>query len=225
MKAMKYINRFKILALALLVTACGEDGALKKETFYIETENKGWLIDEEIGSHFIMIDNNKISQSYSMVNNTTDFTGGGSSVLFVRTRSVKREHVYQSYHSSFGPGFNLSLTAGYENMGDEISIRLGELSFHYNFKYKVITMVSTDFNTLSRALFDDGYDKSLKIASTIKFVDQMKVEESEYSHVMHFTLEDFEQGWKTFTPREIYLAKGIGLIGYKLHNGITYHRQ
>jgi len=124
---MRFMNKYLIILFVLIISSCGEDDALKEETLYISSENRDWLIADEIGSNFIMIDNNNIAQGFSMYQNSSDFSPSTSSYFGVKTKVIKTESYTQGYSSNYGQRFSYILTAGFAPFGDNLSISINEI--------------------------------------------------------------------------------------------------
>jgi len=219
------MNKYLIILFVLIISSCGEDDALKEETLYISSENRDWLIADEIGSNFIMIDNNNIAQGFSMYQNSSDFSPSTSSYFGVKTKVIKTESYTQGYSSNYGQRFSYILTAGFAPFGDNLSISINEISFTYDFNFKTIARISYESNYKSKLMTDKGYEENDKIYSTVELLDTITINDRLYSGIMHFSFDDFKDKWSKFTIKELYVAKQYGLIKYKLENGITYERQ
>ena len=222
---MRFMNKYLIILIILTMCSCGEDDALKEETLYVSRENRDWLTADEVGSNFIMIDNNNIAQGFSMYQNSSDFSPSTSSYFGVKTKVTKTESYTQGYSSSYGQRFSYILTAGFAPFGDNLSIIINEISFTYDFKFKTIARISYELNYKSKLMTDKGYEENDKIYSTVEILDTITVNDRLFSGIIHFNFEDFSDKWSKFTIKELYVAKQYGLIKYTLENGITYERQ
>ena len=219
------MNKSIFILPFLVLCSCGEENALKEETIYISKENKDWLTKDEVGSSFIMIDNNKISQGFLMSENSSYFSPSTTSYFWVNTKVIKTESYTQWYSSNYGQRFSYILTAGYTPFGDNLCVSINDILFAYDLKFKTIERINYDLNYKSKIMTDKGYEEDVKIYSTVELLDTLTVNGCLYSGILHFKFEDFRDKWTQFTIRELYLAKHYGLIRYSLVNGITYERQ
>jgi len=225
-KVMRLLNKLFFGLIAIVLFSCGEDSALKEETIYFQDKNKCWITKETTGYNFIMIDNNGISQSFTMNIDDYEFNKSWSSFLGVNTEMTHTEYHYQSYTSNYGTQFSLSLTAGFEPFGDDIYIDLSGIGFAYDFKFETISRIYTDFGYKTKSMTDTGYElQDEDIFSIVEILDNYSTNYYEYETVLQFRLKDFNDKWDNFTVTEIYIAKNIGLIKYVLNNGIIYERK
>jgi len=218
------MNKYLIILLISVLCSCGEDWAFKEETLYIATENRDWIIEDKYGSGFIMVDNNHISQGFSMDMNSTDFSPSTTSYFGIRTRITKTESYTQGYSSNFGQRIMFILTAGFAPFGDRFSFSINGLYFNYDFKFKTISHISFNSSDKSTTMTDVGYEVNETIYSTVELLDTLTVNGVKYEGTLHFSLEDFKDQWSDFTIKEVYIAKHIGLIKYSLYNGTSYER-
>lgn len=223
MKTIHYMNKV-FFVFILFLSSCGENSSLSEETIYFDEANKDWVIDSELGDHFIMKDNNGISQSFAMNEDHYEFSKSWSIFLGITTEITNTEYHYQNFSSNYGTRFSLSLTARSDPYGDEIYISLNDLGFSYDFSFETIGRMDTPFGYLSKMMYDTGYGDE-QISSQVEILDSFEVNGLNYSGVLHFTFNDFRPYWQDFTIKEIYVAKKIGLIQFQLNNGITYERQ
>jgi hypothetical protein len=219
------MNRGLIILLILVVTSCGEDSALKVETLNLADENRDWITPDKYGNSFVLMDNNKISQGFSMYQNSSDFSPSTTSYFGIRTRLTKTESFTQAWSSNFGQSIMLILTAGFEPFGDRFSISVNGLNFMYDFKFETIGHIYFDSGSKSKTMTDTGYVETDTIFSVVDLQDTLTVHGVKYTGILHFRLEDFKDQWTDFTVREICLAKNVGLIKYTLNNGIVYERK
>lgn len=217
------MNKYVVFLLLILFPSCGDE--FGEETNYVLNENKEWLVTGDQNSQFIMVDNNSISQSFSMNGNSSDFSESTSGYFFIRTKVTKTESYTQSFSSNFGQGLSYILTAGDSPYGDELYVSLNEISFAYDFKFNVLSRLSFAGNYMSKSRTDKGFEVKKDFNSSIEFLDSLVVNGKQYSGIMHFTFLDFNDKWTKFTVKELFIAKHIGLIKYSLNNGIIYERQ
>jgi len=200
-------------------------GCVKEETINFDSENKDWITSYEIGDNFIMKDNNGISHSFSMTDNSYYFSESEGGYFFVTTHKSNTEYHYQNFTSNYGTQFSLSLTAGFEPFGDDIYIKLDNIGFVYDFKFQTISRIDSPFGYLSKTMTDKGYEKNVTINSTVEIIDSYIVNESRYLEVLHFTFKDYVEKWEAYTVKEIFVAKKYGLIKYILNNDLIFERK
>jgi hypothetical protein len=224
---MKLFSRlFIVFGIITSLISCGEESALKEETIYFQKENKGWINNDSLGYNFVLIDNNGISQSFTMNRNNYEFSNSWGSFLGVNTDMTHTEYHYQAYTSNYGVSYSLSLTAGFKPFGDDLYIDLDRIGFAYDFKFQTISRLNTDFGIKSKLMTDEGYElQGEDIFSTAEILDSYSTNLHNYDTVLHFQLEDYKDNWDDFTVTDIYIAKNNGLIKYELNNGITYERK
>jgi hypothetical protein len=225
-KAIRLINRIIMILPFLFLASCGEEHALKEETLSFAAENKDWLVSDTVGDHFIMIDNNGISQSFAMNTNQHEFSKSWGSFLGINTHMTYTEYQYQSFSSSYGIGYSLSLTAGFEPFGDDVFIKLGEIGFDYDLKIGTVARIDSPYGYLSKIKTDEGFgDEEEKINSTAEILDSVVFNGIKYANVLYFTFNDYPEYWDKLTVKEIYVAQKSGLIRYILNGGVTYDRK
>ena len=224
MKLIQFANKLLLGVIFLSIISCGENHALKKETIYFSDNNADWLIEDTVNYSFIMIDNNQISKSFSMTENSHYFGKSWSSFMGINTDMTFSEYHYQSFTSSFGQNFSISLSAGFEPFGDEIYIVVGQTAFAYDIDLKTVSRLDLSGNYLSKIMYEDGYTGETEINSIVEILDDYTVNNIVYSKVLHFTLKDFSSDWNNNTITEIFVAQKYGLVKYILNSGIEYIR-
>lgn len=213
-----------ILAL-FLFWSCGEDSPLaREETYFVSNDKQEWLSNDSLGESFVMTDQNGISQSFTMHENKKEFDKSWGGYFFVTTHRTYREHIYQSYSSTYETNYSLSLSAFWDPYGDEIRAEVGSTSFTYNFNYECLSRLECGNGYLDKLMTDQGYEEDFKSYSSVKFLDSLRVGNTIYRELLHFTCLDLAEEWEDHTVKEIYLAKHYGLIQYKLQNGLVYSR-
>ena len=215
-----YCNSKWILLSLLLLLGC-----VKDEVVGFDPANKEWITIYSMGDNFAMRDDNGISQSFVLTENSHYFTESSGGILFVTTHRSETEYHYQLFTSSHGSRFSLSLTASTPQFGDHIFIEFNGIGFDYDLRLKNIFRISSPFGYLSKTITDTGYDNDVTIKSTVRLLDSYTVNQAQYAGVLHFTLRDFEADWGPFTVKEIFVAKKYGLIKYVYNNGLTVERQ
>ena len=221
----KYINNFLLVVfLSALFQSCGEEHALKTHTASFKEANKDWITPYEYGDVFYMKDNNGISQSFSMATDSYYWGRGDSYFLAVHTDIYENEYHYQSFTSNYGKSFSISLSAGFDPFGDELYVDFMNIGFAYDLDLNVLSRIDTQNGYLSYSLGEDGYEEQDRIYSTLEMLDTYTIGETIYEGVLHFTYNDFVSDHTPLTPKEIYIAKKVGLIKYVLNNGVDYER-
>lgn len=220
MNIMKYMNKyFFVIGVVLFFASC-----VKEETIYFDAENKGWISFGTENETFLLKDNNGISTDFQQFSNESYFLEGSSAFIVFTYRRTFREYTYKKFMSwVYNNNFSISLTAPYEPPGDELSVKLNKTGFAYNLNNKVLTRIE-----VNPAIYTEGVNEYVsepedEIKSKAEIIS-LTIEDVQYNEVLHFTLNDLQSNWNEFTVTEIYIAKGIGLIKYKLNNGITYER-
>jgi len=224
-KIIQFTSSFLLPFILLFTISCGQENAIKKETRFVLNENKEWLSDDAVGSSFIMMDNNQISQSFKMDQSGSGFSPSTSSYFWIKTKTIEVESYSQGFTPNYGLGFSFLLTAGSIPFGDNLTVSFGYFSFTYDFKYQTISRLSSQNSYLSKDMIDDRYEENQKIYSTVNLIDTLRINSHLYTDILHFRLEDFANEWAPTYLRDIYLAKHVGLIKYKLNNGVFYERQ
>ena len=223
---MKNITGFwiKLSFLILLAFTFWGCNLPKEEIYPIDDENKGWLFSGDVGSNFIMADNNGISESFTMFSNLHDFDEGASGYFFITTSVSKRESFHQGFSSTYGHTLSLSLSASYPPFGDELYVNLNGLSFAYDLKYQTISRLYTPFGDKSKIMTDKGYSGYIIIESSVEFFDNFVLNDITYPKVLHFKFDDYPESWTDFTVRELFIGWEAGLVKYVLNNGLEYTR-
>jgi hypothetical protein len=120
----------------------------------------------------------------------------------------------------------LSMRANSPPHGDNISISLEQVGYSYDFDFETVHSLDTPFGHKSLLMTDQGYEvhDDGKIFSTVELLDSLPTSNGTYIEVLHFTFNDFNNYWTDFTVREIYMAKGVGLVKYVLASGLSSER-
>jgi hypothetical protein len=220
-KTMRFMNsKWIYLILLAGMAACG--GA--RESYDVRPESFNWISEDSLGAGFMMRDDNAITQSFRCNYLTSGYDYSTSSFLVFRTRTTRKQNLYQEWGSSYGRFFSISLTAEPEPFGDNLTITLNDVSFTYDLGKKEVTRLTTPHGLLSKTISGDGYVENDPLLSEVEILESMYVGQVFYSGVMHFTLKDFESKWGPYTITEIFVAKYIGLVKFTLSNGLTYNR-
>lgn len=221
------MNKLLVLFIWMIIfTSCGENHALKEETFYFSDEYKGWVLKDSYTLPFIMVDDNGITQSFSTNGSSCYFDKGWSSFLGINTNMTFVEYCYISFGSTYFTGFSLSLRAGTDaGTGDVVTIGVGDISFSYDLKEKTIVRLDSPFGNKSKNNTGEGYEENEPILSTVVMIDSLTVNGFTYQNVVHFILNDFKDHWEKYTLTEVFVAKGYGLIKYVTHSGLANVRK
>ncbi|MCK9299823.1 MAG: hypothetical protein M0P23_00445 [Bacteroidales bacterium] len=220
-----FFHSLPIILALFLFWSCGEDSPLAcEETYFVSNDKQEWLSEDSIGDSFVMTDQNGISQSFTMHRNNREFNKSWGGYFFITTHRTYREYFYQNYSSTYQWNYSLSLSALWEPYGDEIRAEVGSTSFTYNFNYECLSRLECGEGNLDKLMTDQGYEEDFKSYSSVKFLDSLRVGNTVYKELLHFTCLDLAEEWEEYTVKEIYLAKHYGLIQYKLQNGLVYSR-
>ncbi|MFB6318863.1 hypothetical protein [Saccharicrinis sp. FJH54] len=219
----KYI--IELLLVFLSFISCTENAALKKDIYNVNSENSEWINFYELQRDFSMIDNNAISSRFGLSDQYHEYDKSWTTVIGINTHMSYREEYYESYTSTYGLHYSLSLGASFDPNGDCLDCRLGEVRFKYDLEKNIVCNVDYDNKYKALQSTSDGYNiQDDSIYSTVEFIDSFMVNQVTYHNVLHFTLRDFTEVWKDLTINEIYLVKKTGLIQYTYTNGISVCR-
>jgi hypothetical protein len=217
---------YKIKLLALLLALCAISCSPKEEIINIQSENKAWLENIEETNHFIMTDSYGISESFVKSNVSCYYLEGSSHIAFFQTSATSREYCGANCSSTYGKYFSIYISASYKPLGDVMSIGFANFNFRYDLKFKQIVDIDFDrYNyRLSKTTLDTGYSHLPIINSSMEFLASYQIGSNTYTDVLHFIFNDFAEHWNSLTVTEFYIAKGYGLIKYKLNNGVECER-
>lgn len=73
-------------------------------------------------------------------------------------------------------------------------------------------------------MYDKGYSELPHINSNVLFHDSLTINGVIYPRVMELTLKDLQQYWNDLTVTNILIAKGVGLVQFRLNNGVVISR-
>ncbi len=225
---MRSAINFIYISMGLFLLSCGGEGEnpLKEEYYYLQDINKEWLAPDSVDQVFIMKDINGISASFRMTGNHENMGKSWSTVMGINTRTTYTEECFQTFKSGFGMVLRLSMRANSPPHGDNISISLEQVGYSYDFDFETVHSLDTPFGYKSLLMTDQGYEvhDDGKIFSTVELLDSLPTSNGTYIEVLHFTFNDFNNYWTDFTVREIYMAKGVGLVKYVLASGLSSER-
>lgn len=219
--------KFRILIFCILpffLLSCGENSALKEETYYFEETHRAWIPDYDQNFQFVVSDTNGISESFMLDQDETYFTKSWGSFLGINTDMTHTEYHYQAYSSSYGNRFTISLTAGWPPYGDEIFVTMNDVEFAYDLKKERVSRVYSEFGSKSLLMTEDGYEENETIHSTVTILSNTSIGSNEYNEVLQFVFLDYAEEQKPLTIKEIYIAKDCGLVKYVYNNGISFSR-
>jgi hypothetical protein len=218
------ISHINISLLIILLLSCGENSALREKTYYFEEDNKLWVPDNDLHYQFIMQDTNGISESYMLDDDLYYFGKSWGGFLGITTDMSHTEYHYQSYSSTYGNRFSISLTAAWPPYGDELFISLNNVQFAYDLKLNYLSRVYSDYGNVSHLMTSEGYEETEQILSTVELLNDVNLDGMEYKDVLHFVFKDFKERHSELTVKDIYVAKNSGLVKFVLNNDISYHR-
>lgn len=222
---MKHTRFFLSLLIALVMvvgTSC--IGEPKEKWYYILDENKEWL-QFDTTTPVLFVDNFGIHQSFWGAGKTCSFLEGGSFVFGIQTERSFSENCYVDKFSTHGFTLSMSLRASFAYNGDNLYVRLGETDFMFDLLHQVVFSVSLGFtHSLDKTMYDKGYSELPHINSNVLFHDSLTINGVIYPRVMELTLKDLQQYWNDFTVTNILIAKGVGLVQFRLNNGVVISR-
>ncbi len=219
MRYTQSLSKIFLLLLTLSFQSC-----TKETIINLDEETYEWQTDDPPKSTFVMVDNNGISQVFTLKSNHRDYIISTSSSLG-STTITKEENIYQQYLSDFGNEFEIFLRTGIENYGDDIYFECAKIGFAYDPKYKTLIRVNTYFGNLGQPFNTNGGGYLNGLLSHAEILNHYSTRYHEYDQVMYFNLKDLKEKWDNKTVVKIYIAKKIGLIKYELNNGIYYERK
>jgi len=215
-----------ILAIfTLLFSACSEDWALKEETFTISKENSEWVPTRLDDETFFMIDNSGITQGYQVESEYYYLDKSWGGFLGLNTHMTFTEYRSREYGATYNFDYSISIRASTDEIyGDQIRVQVGNTAFSYDLKQGIIYSLELNFFNQSYLQTTEGFEAEVQIESVCEILDSFVIGEDTYYEVLHFQLHDTPEKWSDYTVTEIYVAKGIGLIKFKLNTDICYTR-
>jgi hypothetical protein len=227
MKLIRYKNKVVlIITIFLIFQSCCPEAGFPDDTYSIKTANLDWLTDYQVDDGFIMIDSNNISTFFKLYNTDQHYTQSYSCTLGIRTHSSDREYQQQSFNSTFGIPFNISIDANFPPFGNKLWININQTEFVVDLDYKELIEVSLngEFHKFKEEDIDSYIDGDLPILSQIRYIDTLEINGHVFLDILHFSLLDFTDKYTNFTVKDIYIAKNKGIIQYSLQNGLVYKR-
>jgi len=211
-----------IFTVLLLTTSCGD-----KEDFPnpIAASSMNWLFQEEVGQRFTMVDDNGITEDFVLTqsvgrNSQNDYQANGLDIDL-----SKISYYSQQFSTTYSDVFSMGLRSGYGNYGDTFLLNIGGVSYDIDLHEALVTSVRYNSDYLSYSTTEDGYENNGNpLYSTVTFLENEIINGITYEKVMYIKYNDFIVTNTDFTIKEIYLAKGFGLVKYIRNNGIISHR-
>jgi len=219
-----YLSFFFII---IVLSSCGENSKVaKKEIFYVDEVNKKWLSTDIVGQSFTMKNDDGINNSFVKQTDNHEFGKGWSSFIGITTKITETEEYYQNYSNSMNYqfGYSTSLSSSWPPFGNVFSFTIDNNSISYDFKHKIVFDVNYQSEYKSLIMGEDGYEEdNVTIYSTVEFIENYSIAAKTFEEVMHITFKDFIKH-NDFAVSEIFFAPKIGLIKFKLNNGLKYNR-
>ncbi len=211
------------ISMLIILGSCGENWALKEETFLIAPENNGWVPTEVNEESFIMTDTLGISYGFIMDREEYYLDKSWGGYFGLTTHMSHTEYRSRSYTSTYGDDYSISIRAAtWEPYGDELRIEINDLVFRYDLALEKISELDIPFYSNSYIQTSEGYEYNEEIASTCTLLDTFVIGKRTYENVLEYTLLDRPDKWDPYIPVSIFISKETGLIMYTLNNGITY---
>ncbi len=219
MRTIQWLNKALIALMVITLSGC-----VKEEVISFSPENRDWMVDNSVGSNFVLMDDNGISHELFLTEDSYYFLEGSGGFLFFTTHRYSREYHYKVFSSTYAMHFSVSLTAGSEPFGDELFIEALNTGFAFDLKQNKVTRVEHVYDYLWLGSDDEQYSDNVTIHSVVTILESYTVNGAEYSDVLHFTLNDFSENWEDYTVKELFFAKRYGLVKLVFNNGLTFSR-
>lgn len=218
-------NRSVIVILLFLLVSCNTYNEVITDWYYLDEEQKGWLVDSTNLS-FVMCDQNGISRAFVQNEKDHYFLEGSSFFAGIKHGMSQREYYYQNFQSNYQDRLNISMHADIESdiSGGDLWISLNDLTFSYDYFHEEITKIELRDTMVWLSVTSDGIEDSM-FNSTLMFLDEYTQDDITYEDVFYFNLNDFHAIWNDNTITELYFSKGIGLLRYNLNNGLVFKRK
>lgn len=220
-------NKLLIGLLLILLCSCGEDQALTKKWYYLSDELRVWAVDDSSFVKMTMLDRNNITREFVVRNNENDFSWGSASFAGIKYEVSHTEYYYQNMVSNYGDNYSFYLNASFdkEEFGESMRFYFNDLNFEYEFLLEEITRLEVNSFYESLPVSSAGIETDKRFKSSCEIIETLKVRDSTYAKVFHFQLNDFQEHWTELTVTDIYYAQKVGLISYKLNNGLIVGRE
>jgi hypothetical protein len=219
-KAIQFTIKVLLTVQLLAFFSCGDDIVVLKKHYFVKPENKAWLVNDTLPKSFDMVDNNGITHSFSGGSTKQEFSEGGSGILFFTTKKTYTEYFDYGARSNYGTSFSMSLYAS--TIGDDITLRVDDISIHCNLTTNEIVSFDCGRSNVKWTQSNEKDMTSLFVKANL--LSALTVRNKEYKEVLYCRLTDNINVLDKKDITEIYYAKGIGLIKFKIKSGIVIER-
>lgn len=209
-----------LIAISLVVS-CGKNNPERNQTFLVSEENLRWMPNFEKYKVFHMVDNNLITNTFTFQYKNFYFNESSTTRFGFGVKQTKRECLEVYYNSYLNSNFKISLQANQPELGDEISINFSRFYVTYNFKKKKIERMYID--NLNEGVFFQSSESIIN--SKFDYYDSLSINSVNYYELMKFELRDTPIVFLPSTITEFVIAKELGLIMYKVHDGTIWNRK
>jgi hypothetical protein len=221
------VFQFLLFIMALVLISCEEKFIRDKESHLINPANRQWLIDTTLYPEFLLADSLDNLEKYLFDNQQKTFSVRNTSEgLFglYGNEYDEYEHVNQEYISLTNESFRIVIGANDPPDGDGLSVRLKDIIFSYDLSKKKLTAFRTNEGQRPDSDIINGKFTELPMESQVIRYDTLNIDDKRYTNALEFILKDFEEQWSATTIVSIIIVKEIGLLQYRLNNGITFCR-
>lgn len=216
-----------VLVLSTILPSCGEQFIRDKETYFVENNNRKWLVDTTSYKTIILTDS---------INNTERFDFDIQWKAFNSSKSKEgifgikgtEYRLYETIHQEFlslkDENFNIVLTASELPEGTILKVNFYDIYYSYDLLKKELTFISTSLGRRPQIeLIDEEYINHPINSEIIKH-ETILINGKTYSDALEFILKDFEDDWNESTITRIIIAKDYGLVQFSLNSGQVYNR-
>lgn len=220
-------SKLLVLGLLLYLCSCRIYDDTITDWYYVSDDLKEWLVVDSINFRFMVKDNHSIGREFVMIENGHEFSPGSSYFAGIKYHVSQRENYYQRFGSNYGDSYSISLNPTFNDdiFGEQIDFYLQNLSFSYDFKFEEIIRLETNNQYRWLTITSEGIEDNTLFQSTVEFLDEITMNDQIYFDILHFQLKDFEPFWNENTITEVYYARKLGLLRYKMNNGLTFERR
>ena len=217
------INLF--LVSLLLLTSCGEKFQANKETFYVRSDEKEWLVDVSIEDYFQLTDSLSNAELFTLENEWSGFNSEIYSTGFDK-EITDYQTIGQRFKSDRANYFSISLEAKEPPQGTILRVNLKRIQYDYDLKYQKLISLSAMDDSKHISFWDNRYQEFQEdgIGSKVEYLDSLEINNQLYTSLLLFRLNDFLDQWVDSTIVVIVIAKNIGLVQYSMNNGIRIIR-
>lgn len=221
--------RLQIRIIAILIFAvvfsvsCDKNLPPKSETYLINENNRLWFPNYEKYNSFNLEDNNLISNTFTFRYKSFYFNEFSSSRFGYGKQRIMQEVFQVEYGSYLGVSNEFKIEAQSPSDGDLLEISLSDMRVAYNFKFQRIERISYYNMQYNQNL--NIYNEENIINSTMEYHDSVNVNNVTYYGVLKFELKDFQDNLFPTMITEFLIAKEIGLLRYKTHDGNYWQRK